>query len=46
MHAILFRLVACVAQFGKRAPVDRSTYLTTETGAIITDENGEVITIS
>jgi hypothetical protein len=29
----------------KRAPVDRATYLTTETGEPITTEDGEVITI-
>jgi hypothetical protein len=28
----------------QRSPVSRSTYLTTETGAVITDENGEAIT--
>lgn len=46
MRAIFYRLRFLVAVFSKRVPVPRSTYLTTETGAIITDENGEAITIS
>lgn len=44
MKALYYRIKYAVMVFAKRAPIDRSRYITTETGALITDENGEVIT--
>lgn len=46
MKALLYRLFYATLVFSKRAPVSRATFLTTETGAPITTETGEVITIT